>query len=397
MNSPALIAAAAADSSAAWTWIAILAFVGLGLAGYLWQREQIARRRGVRDPYTEGLNHMLAGRLSEAVEALTQAAAANTNNIDAYIKVGSLYRQLGRARRAVQIHYELTIRTTLSRQIRAAIYRELALDLEQTGNITRAYKCLEDSRKLDPNCPDDLIIKLRLLEKEGRWSDAGDTQKKLDSVRGRPDHAKLALYKIQEGEAQCAAGKRHDGRVSFKEALKLDSGAAEAMLYIADSYTREGREQDALEWMSKFITENPDRAELAIPMLERLLFEAGRFGEVEPIVRKAVEKAPENRHLIITLIDLLTRKGEADEALDWCDRLLELNPHDTNVNLYRLQLLRRTGDERALDRSLDELIALAAPYGQGYYCHKCSYNSVHLRSRCPRCGEWRTFFGDRRT
>jgi lipopolysaccharide biosynthesis regulator YciM len=340
---------------------------------------------------------MLIGRFSEAVEALTKAAAANTGNLDAYIKVGSLYRKLGKPRRAAQIHLELSIRTGITKPLKAAIYRELALDLEEMGNLERAFKCLQSSRDLDPNNPDDLEIKLRLIEKQGRWSDASETLKKMNSIRGKADNPRLAMYKIQEGEALNETDKGHEARICYKEALKIDPDSAEAMLYIAASYGREGRENDAFEWISKFISEFPDRAELAIPMLQSLLYEAGRFSEIEPILRKALEKAPENRYLRLALADLLMKKGEYDEALELCERSLESGSGESALRLYRLQILRRKGENRLLDRGLEEMLAQVAPYGHGYFCSHCGFHSDRLRNRCPNCGKWRNFYGDRRT
>jgi lipopolysaccharide biosynthesis regulator YciM len=389
---------AAAPQEGWGAWILVVAVIGvLALMGALWQKQQAARKRALRDPYTEGLNLMLIGRFSEAVEALTKAAAANTGNLDAYIKVGSLYRKLGKPRRAAQIHLELSIRTGITKPLKAAIYRELALDLEEMGNLERAFKCLQSSRDLDPNNPDDLEIKLRLIEKQGRWSDASETLKKMNSIRGKADNPRLAMYKIQEGEALNETDKGHEARICYKEALKIDPDSAEAMLYIAASYGREGRENDAFEWISKFISEFPDRAELAIPMLQSLLYEAGRFSEIEPILRKALEKAPENRYLRLALADLLMKKGEYDEALELCERSLESGSGESALRLYRLQILRRKGENRLLDRGLEEMLAQVAPYGHGYFCSHCGFHSDRLRNRCPNCGKWRNFYGDRRT
>lgn len=385
-------------TSTGWmTVFTILALAGLGyLAYYIRRQEKEARRLAQRDPYTEGLNLMLAGKLNEAADAFTKAAAANTANADAYVKLGTIYRMLNRPKRAAQIHLEMTVRTDLTRQMQALVYRELALDLEKLGNLVRAHKCLDHSRRLDPQCTDDLEIKLRLLETEGKWREAGETLKKLQSLTGRKDNAQLALYKIQEGEALCREGKEHDGRILFKEALKINPDAAESMLFIAASYAREHRQDDAMEWISQFIETRPQQAELAVPMLEKLLYEAGRFGEVEPIIRKAVGNAPDNRRLAAILIDLLAKKGEIDEALDLCDRLLETSDSDPGIRVRRLQLLERKGDRRALERGLDDLLTLLAPHRRGYYCRACGYRTDTLHSRCPQCGKWRTFFGDRR-
>jgi len=381
-----------------WAWLLALAVVALLIWSVAlgWRGRRHVRWHIERDPYIEGLNLMLMGRLQEAVQALTEAASANTGNIDAYLKLGSLYRRLGKPRRAAQIHLELSVRGDLPRQMKATIYRELAVDLEQVDNIERAFNYLRLSRELDPRSTEDNEIHLRLLEKQGRWHSAADTLRKVTSVNGKSDMTRLALYKLQEGEALCAENREHEGRICFKEAYKHAPDVAEAMLFIADSYARDGRGDEALTWFSRFISEHPESAQLAIPMLERLLFEAGRFSEIESILREAFQKAPDNRQLAAALVDLLMKKGEIDEALVVCERTLEVIPDDVDIRLYRLRLLHRKEDDTTFDRSLDELLALRGPFRRGYYCSNCGYHSEHLHSRCPECEQWRSFFGDRR-
>ncbi len=183
--------------------------------------------------------------------------------------------------------------------------------------------------------------------------------RKLCRLTGRTDAAKQAYYKVREGQALVDAGQGHEARLCFKEALKIDPSCHSAMLALAKSYIGEGREDDAFEWLARVVTEHPEAAPEAVPLLERLLFDQGRFGEIEPLLRKAVDKVPSNTALMLALVDLLARKGEVEEALVVCDQALEASPGDLRLQLHRLRLLRRKEDYRAFDRALDGLIEQA--------------------------------------
>ncbi|MBM3326274.1 MAG: tetratricopeptide repeat protein [Calditrichaeota bacterium] len=383
-----------ADSSLLWMFIIAIGAV-LTVALYSWEQKRRLKKPAPRDPYTDGLNYMLAGRLREAAKAFTEAVRADTGNIDAYLKLGAIFRALGKPRRAIQIHLELSVRGLLAPHIQASIYRELAQDLEQAGMFDKAHEYLDKSRSLDPECADDFIIRLRMLEKQNRWKDAGEALKKRSAVTGKSDPEKTALYKLMEGEAFCAESREHDGRVVFKDALRIDPQAFEGMLFIAASYARENRSAEAFEWLTKFIKMRPNEAHLALPVLEPLLFNLGRFGEVEAILREAFDVAPANRLLALALMDLRSKKGEYREALDICERALEQNPKDAALLLQKLRLIYRL-NLPDFERHLNDTVDWTTGDINMLFCSLCGEKSERLALRCANCGAWRTFYRDRR-
>lgn len=378
-------------------WMFLLAVLAVAaVAVFERWRKKNARHEPERDFYADGLNQMLDGRLKEAVASFTEAARRAPDHIDAYLKLGSLLRQLGRPRRASHIHLDLSIRTDLPSYTLANVYRELALDLEQTGAFGKALRYLDKSRHIDPSNGDDLTIRRRIFEKQNQWKDAGEVLRKYGSVTGKSDPVRLALYKIEEGLVLQDNEKGHEARVLYKEALKIDSNAVEAILFIAASYMQEDRTDDAFVWLTKFIKETPERAQDALPLLEGLLFGLGRFNEVEVFLREALEKAPSNIALAHALIELKMKKGESEEALEQCERALETSPVDLSLKLRRLVLLRRKGLTKEFDRQLIEIADTLVPVGEGYFCGKCGFHADQFRTHCPSCGSWRSFAWERR-
>jgi lipopolysaccharide assembly protein B len=382
------------DYSFLWMFFAAAMAVA-AVALYKWRNDS-RRLRPARDYYTDALNEIIAGKLRDAARSLTEAIRFDPDNIDAYLKLGVLLRQLGKPRRAAKIHLELSIRSDLTPPQEAAACRELATDLEQLNNIEKALNYLDRSRRLDSSNPEDLHVRLRIIEKQAHWKEAGEILKKIGSITGKPDPVKLALYKIEEGMMLCDEKREHDGRLLFKEAQKIDPNATEAKLFIASSYIREGRSDDAFEWLTTFIKELPERAQDALPLLESLLFDLGRFSEVESILKEALEKAPRNVNLALALIELAEKKGEIEEAAELCDRALEQSSDDVTLMLKRLALLKIRGRSDDVEIELEKLVDHLMPAGQGYFCGKCGFHSDGLRTRCPSCGEYRSFSGERR-
>ena len=327
---------------------------------YVIVRNRLLKRKKEQevDPYVEGLNHIISGNRSGAVRSFTKAIRYNTGNVDAYLKLGNLYRQSGKAEKAAQMHRELTIRSDLPNKLSGQVFRELAQDLEQTGNLIAALKYIESARKVDPAEIDNYRIMLRILAKLQRWENAVQVYKELAALVESTDPAREAHFLVQWGKKLDAENQGHEARLRYKRALKVEPISVDARLAIAESYIREDRLDDAMEWLQEIVTDYPVKADKTLPVLEKLLFEQGRFGEIESILKRAAQKAPGNITLMISLVDILEKKGSYDEANQVCKRALEENPDNIALLLRRLRIMKQMEDTAAFDHELDRIIQM---------------------------------------
>ena len=125
---------------------------------------KLKKSKNRQNSYITALNLIIAGRLSEAMKHLSVAATEDYSNLDAILKLGIIHRRLGNPRRAVQIHLELTAREKLPKIFKAGLFRELALDFEQAGNLNKALKYIEEAIGLETVETENYEIKIRLLE-----------------------------------------------------------------------------------------------------------------------------------------------------------------------------------------------------------------------------------------
>ncbi len=349
-----------------WIWIAACAVVIAAAVIILVIRMRNKKRAGNRenDPYIEGLNYIIAGNRTGAARSFTKAIRDNTGNLDAYLKLGILYRQSDKADKAAQIHRELTIRSNLPKSRLSQVYRELAQDFEHIGKYSTALKYIESAREAEPMDIGNYWIKLRILEKLQRWDEAVQVHKELTSLAESTDHDREAQLHIKWGKKLDTDEQGHEGRLRYKKALKIKPGSVEARLALAESYILEDRLDDAMEWLQDIVANYTSQADKALPVLEKLLYEQGRFSEIEAILKNASQKEPGNVALMVSLVDILEKKGSYEEASQVCDRVLEENPTNTALLLRRLRIMKRFWDEGVFDRELDRIIQIDKDSGK---------------------------------
>ncbi|MFC1499896.1 tetratricopeptide repeat protein [Candidatus Zixiibacteriota bacterium] len=91
-------------------------------------RRRAEAARNERDPYVEGLRHLVDGETDFAYMRLKEAVEADTSNIDAYILLGDILRNKGNGDRALKVHRDVTIRSDLTHPLRRIALKSLALD-----------------------------------------------------------------------------------------------------------------------------------------------------------------------------------------------------------------------------------------------------------------------------
>ncbi|MFH1862505.1 MAG: tetratricopeptide repeat protein [bacterium] len=364
----------------------IAALVIIGIAYYYFRIYRTPKVVSGPSAYILGLNYLISGELDKAKEKFLQEIHENTDNIDAYLKLGALLRQRGQTSAAIKVHKSLTVRSNLKTADRIEVFRELALDYEQTGALPQAVEYTNQILKISSEHRWALGFRIKLAEKQKDWSAAFDATKKLNSATGNKDTKKLAQYRAEEGRALIIQGKGKEGRIKCRESLKLDSSCLYAYIGLAQSYIAEGREEDALEELNNLIKENPEQAYVAYDALENLYFSLGRFGELQLLYNKILGKRPDDLHAVYALARFLRKKGEINEALRVCRQALEQHPTDLWLRRFMVRtLIEENRTKEIVPIVLDVLGRVLTEHPQ-FTCKACQYPTEDPLWRCPRCG-----------
>lgn len=342
--------------------------------------------------YTTALNYLIIGEKKKALEKLRETVRLNTSNIDAYIKIGDILRELGSIDRAIKIHRGLTARYNLTSGQKIEILKSLIKDYQAAENYDRAIRVCQKLLEITNH---DIWVQemmLELYEGSRDWEKAFDTLKKIQKGRGKKDNQLLALYKVESGLRLIEQGKERDGRIKFREAIKLDKKCPPAYLYLSDSYIRENRYEDALAELERFSTQVPQLSYLGFARIKDILFHEGMFGEVENIFESLLQNNPENESIRFSLADIYERKGELGRAINLCYEALERNPESQQARRYLAKFLVQIGKrEEALQHALDLVENLMDQKTDQFICKSCAFTSNEPKWRCPQCHEWNTF------
>ena len=365
-------------------FLLFLIVIAAGAAYYYVQKRERIRVTPV-SPYTEGLRALLEKDPVRAMHKLRETVSADSTNVDAYLRLGTLFAETNDLPKAIKIHRLLTFRADLTGAQKVEVYRALADDYLKTGDMPRALEALEHILTLSKKDRWALEKKMGLLGAQEDWAGASDTAEKLIQAEGSVSPRYLAVLKVQEGLKLCREKKERDGRIQFREAIKHDSTLAAPYLYWGDSYIREDRIEDAVKIWRRLLEVNPARAHLLFDRLETYLFDLGQFSEIENIYRTLIRDHPQNIHAYAALSKFLAKRGDRGDAIAVLHEGLQNNPESIWL---RRRLIQQYGEMRDVDRVLGisrEILARVMKEGYDFTCAHCGHVSREPLWSCPKC------------
>jgi lipopolysaccharide biosynthesis regulator YciM len=367
-------------------WILLIALLAAVMVGVTISKRRSRSGDTAIESYIEGLRAMISGKRETAFIKFRQAVEKDTGKIDAYLKLGDLFRNRGMIDKALQIHRELTLRRKVPPDLQIDVDQSLALDYMEAGNFEKAADILRQMVKNDGvrAWAEDRLLEIYVKGK--RWNEAGDLFKGMVKKRRSGDTTLLGNIKTLLGRQLQDNEDYHKARLAYKEALSVDATNPLPYIYIAESYLQQGKTEDGLEFLRKLCQEAPRYAYLAFPTIEETLFQLGRFGEVEDIYRGVVDKDPENIPARVALAGILEKKGETANAENLLRSVL------AQENAYPLAAMRLAGllaGSGRVEEGLEVLSEMANKvdllYGK-FSCRNCGAVVRKPAPDCPNCG-----------
>ncbi len=345
-----------------------------------------------QDNYIYGLKAELEGRTEDAFQYYRKCVAEDTNNIDAYLRLGNLLRERGSLDRAYQIHWELSLRKNLSKEQSKEIRFAMVEDLTASKEFQEAGKIL---RELISDYSKDIDLLQRLLEvytQTGDWVNAIPTAEKLTKLNGKKfDGRFLSIYKLLEGKSFVERGDFHKARLSYKDALNLDEECSLAYLLIGDAYVADKRLDDAVEWWRRLCEKIPQKSHICFSRLEGALFELGKFGAIAEIYLSIADKDPQNIRALKALAKIQVKMGKASEAVKNLRRVLRINSEDCEAAVELFDLLQQNNDVGGIIQVAKGLCSSSEKKIGVFSCSECGFISTEPEIICPECGKVGSF------
>ncbi|MCB9366974.1 MAG: tetratricopeptide repeat protein [Calditrichaeota bacterium] len=365
-------------------FLLILVGGGIGAAAYFRDRK-VRRNVSPVTPYAEALRAQLDGDTARAIQKYRETVTADTDNMDAYLRLGEIYAKSGDMPRAIKIHRALTLRGDLSDRQKLDVYRALTEDYLWSGDSARALECVNQMLGISKKELWALQQKSELLAGQGQWQQAYETAEKLNGLSPSTTGRRLAIFKTLEGQRLCAAGKERDGRIQFRQAIKHDTALSASYLYWGDSYVRENRTEDAVKIWRRLIDVNPAQSYVAFERLESQLFDLGRFSEIEQIYRGVIQSYPQNVHAYAALSRFLRKKGDAGGAITVLRDGLESNPDSLWLRRRLIRLFHDVHDVDGVLSMSRDVLSRVMKENYEYSCSNCGHVSRDPLWLCPQC------------
>jgi len=369
--------------------IALLVFIIIMVswaAVHFYRRSQVPPKAHDPRTYIEGLKALMRGQDELAFAKLKETVSSDTDNIDAYIHLGNIFRRRKKPDLALQIHRDLTFRGNLTLEEKKEILTALYHDFMDAGDEPSALKAISELLALSGNDRFALKMRLKHLEQAGDWKSAAEVRKKLDKLDGQDSGHMLALYKVFEGRDLVEEGDRHRARLFFKEAIHLDKGCLAAYISIGDSYYDENRIEDAIGYWTKVITMKPCEGHLVFESLKKGFFEIGRYGNYADTLTTLLQSCPEHLTARLELAYFMEKKNEIDGAREHYRTALENHPDSALAKLGLYRLNRESNRNEAADTLLKQIIKMAVRReAANYRCGECGLRSENMQWLCSRC------------
>lgn len=361
--------------------IIIVALIAIILYFYLYRQREKATGY---TPYLEALLALLENNEDLAMKKLKDTVSINSDLVDAYIKLGDLYRKRGDIARAIQIHQSLTVRPTLRRHEEKKVYYALVEDSLHANRPNKAVSFLKEILKIDKKDKQAQALILKINEDMENY---GDCVSMYEEGRFKPKeqrrhafyYASMANNRLKNLPEENADLEKEAFNL-FKKALKILPNSLTALYCLGNYFEQQGDLRKAQEYYLKIFKQHPEHAFLIIPKFEKVYFELGSFEEIIPLYEKIFQESPKNFSVGFALANLYEKKNDMESAKDIYRKLSELYPKSILPRLYELRLMT---EDKLIKRNIAEIEKNIRR--QDYICNNCGFETQNFSFICPRC------------
>ncbi len=374
------------DSSLSIQVLSILILLtAAGWAFYFFYFKKQEKTAAQSKPYLSALKFMAENDNRRAVEKFKEAVREDSDNIDAYLKLGDILRKEGMLKNAARIHRDLSLRTGLNEEDKLKIWYSMGLDYWHLKNLEAAetyFKKLIEQKKYVLRVAPYLV---KIYETGDRYKEAAKIIESTALVKDEKYQDRLVFLKVLEGLLEQEKGEGKNARILYKEALKKRPDCVSAVFCIGESYLTEERVEEALNIWSEFCYAYPQKAKVLFPSLEKTYFEKGNFNKIQELYETILKKDSQNVPACKALSAILRKKGDFDTALSLINSCQNGNEKPLAGEIVSI-LFEKGRYKEAAAKAIAVAEEETGRFTQIFKCNSCGYTSEKLFIKCPQCG-----------
>ncbi len=372
-------------------WIFPLLLITLVIGFFFGRRfspKDIQEAKESKIAFLTGFRYLLSKESDRAIEAFMKAVRLDTETVETYFALASLFRDKGEIERAISIHQSIITRPRLDEAIRLQALYDLALDYKKAGLFDRAIDVFKEVIRRNPQKKEAYLELANVYQVLKDWAAAYTVIQRLDKITGEDHSIVLAHFQTEIGKKLQMEDKRR-AEDAFKKAIKINKKCIDAYLHLGDLYFEQKNIKKALSIWEEVIKISPEYSFLVYSRLEKIISEI----KEERVFRKFIQNLEKKRErdiysaLFISKYYLGGKNLEKAEA--FVNEVLQKAPTSVGARQLLSQIFLEKGEVQKAITLLTQISQNLLPQ-KSYQCSQCGYEATKLSWWCPQCQRWDT-------
>jgi len=349
-----------------------------------------AKQDNLLRSYFRGLSYILSNETDRALVEFIKVAQMSSDTSEIYLALGQLFRNTGEVDRAIRIHRNLLLRSSLPDDITLQTMFEIGLDYKKAGLIERAGRTFEELHEKFPTYVDALQELGGIYEMCREWDKAIKVQKKLADLSGNSDSDNILAHLTTEMAKEAEqSGKASKAMSLYRQAININKSCMDAWLHLGDLQLKKGKEQEAVASWTKAFEISPNLVALVVGRLSQLSPEKAREVKSD-FYQNYLDTYADNVHFIFCYIDFLLDENRTSEAADWIKEMMSAYPDAAEIFPAVARLVKLSESCEQYQPFLKDFFAIYKPSLKPYQCCQCGYQLDEVVWKCPKCARWDT-------
>jgi lipopolysaccharide biosynthesis regulator YciM len=334
--------------------------------------------------YLAGVTYVLSDDPDAAIAELSKAAQLNSETLETYFALGTLFRRKGELDRAIRLHTNMLLRPGLSPEVKRRAQLALAVDYKRSGLRDQAAETLEKLLTEEPDHREALLRSRQLHEETGDYAQAIALQARLVKLEGAGED--VLAHLLSAMARKVLAERPAEAEELAARAIQLRAESADAQLALGEARLAQGRKAEAAGPLQRALALEPELAPRAVGLLAAALPDDGALERLlaEQILARGDHGAP----FELALAHYYKSHGAQDRAIALLRRVLERHPRFWEARKELGGLLLAQGRSEELRADYEQILGTLGQPATAFVCSACAQKLPEHVFRCPSCEAW---------
>ena len=367
----------------------LLITLGVGfLIGKRFSPKHIQEAKESKIAFLSGFRYLLSKESDRAIEAFMKAVSLDTETVETYFALASLFRDKGEIERAIGIHQSIITRPHLDQAIRLQALYDLALDYKKAGLFDRAIDIFKEVIRRNPQKKEAYLELANVYQVLKDWDSAYAVIHRLDKITGKDHSIMLAHFQTEIGKKLQMEDKRR-AEDAFKKAIKINKKCIDAYLHLGDLYLKQKNIKKALGVWEEVIKISPEYSFLVYSRLGKIISEIKEERAFKKFIQTLEKKRERDLYSSLFIVKYYLGEKNLEKAEAFVNEVLQKVPTSVGARQLLSQIFLEKGETLKAINLLVEISQNLLPQ-KIYQCSQCGYEASKLSWWCPQCQQWDT-------